>query len=134
MPGTGRRSSVRSWAVGPALNRAAVTTESSAAPDGARPAGLQTTLHLIHPRETSGARERPVTRRTDRFEVVNSGAGSMSDTRYSATSGRRASRPTRRQFGRAVASTAVGAIAAPAIVRGRNLNEKLNIALIGVGG
>ena len=38
------------------------------------------------------------------------------------------------QFGRAVASAAVSAIAAPAIVRGRNLNEKLNIAIIGVGG
>ena len=38
--------------------------------------------------------------------------------------------PTRRQFGLRVA----GALAAPAIVRGRNLNEKLNIAVIGVGG
>ena len=41
-------------------------------------------------------------------------------------------RSTRRQFGRAVAGAAVGAFAAPAIVRGRNLNEKLNIAMIGV--
>jgi predicted dehydrogenase len=41
---------------------------------------------------------------------------------------------TRRQFGRAVAGAAAGAFAAPAIVRGRNLNEKLNIAVIGVGG
>ncbi len=39
---------------------------------------------------------------------------------------------TRRQFGRSVAAAAVGAIAAPGFVRGRNLNEKLNIALIGV--
>ena len=37
---------------------------------------------------------------------------------------------SRRSFGRAV----VGAIAMPGIVRGRNLNEKLNIACIGVGG
>ena len=43
-------------------------------------------------------------------------------------------RPTRRQFGRVVASSALGTLAVPAIVRGRNLNEKLNIAMIGVGG
>ena len=43
-------------------------------------------------------------------------------------------RPTRRQFGQVMVSTAVGAMAVPAIVRGRNLNEKLNIAMIGVGG
>src|SRR5262245_58179500 len=43
-------------------------------------------------------------------------------------------RPTRRQFGQAVAGAAVSALAAPAIVRARNLNEKLNIAMIGVGG
>ncbi len=42
--------------------------------------------------------------------------------------------PTRRQFGQAVASAALGTLFAPAIVRGRNLNEKLNIAMIGVGG
>ena len=42
--------------------------------------------------------------------------------------------PTRRQFGRAVAGSALGAVPMPAIVRGRNLNEKLNIAVIGVGG
>ena len=42
--------------------------------------------------------------------------------------------PTRRQFGLAVAGAAAGVFAAPAIVRGRNLNEKLNIAVIGVGG
>ena len=40
---------------------------------------------------------------------------------------------TRRQFGRALAGSAVGLFAAPAFVRGRNLNEKLNIAFIGVG-
>lgn len=41
---------------------------------------------------------------------------------------------SRRQFGRAVAGTALGAFAAPAFARGRNLNDKLNIAMIGVGG
>src|SRR5262249_21417814 len=45
-----------------------------------------------------------------------------------------AGRPTRRQFGRVVTGAAVGMLAAPAILRGRNLNEKLNIAMIGVGG
>ena len=45
-----------------------------------------------------------------------------------------ATQPTRRQFGQAVASSAIGTLAAPAILRGRNLNEKLNIAMIGVGG
>ena len=52
----------------------------------------------------------------------------MSDT--AAPTGR----PTRRQFARLVAGTAVGAIAAPAFVRGRNLNDKLNIAMIATGG
>ena len=46
----------------------------------------------------------------------------------------RPGRPTRRQFARTLAGVAVGTFAAPAIVRGRNLNEKLNIAVIGVGG
>ncbi len=46
----------------------------------------------------------------------------------------RAGRPTRRRFVKIVAGTAVGAIAAPAIVRGRNLNDKLNIAMIATGG
>ena len=41
---------------------------------------------------------------------------------------------SRRQFGRAVAGAAVGTLAAPAILRGRGLNEKLDIAMIGVGG
>jgi predicted dehydrogenase len=54
----------------------------------------------------------------------------MGDTGDSSGIGR----STRRQFGRAVAGAAVGAFAAPAIVRGRNLNEKLNIAVIGAGG
>jgi predicted dehydrogenase len=55
----------------------------------------------------------------------------MNDTSSSAAGAK--VRPTRRQFARAVAGTAIGALAAPAIVRGRNLNEKLNIAMIGVG-
>ncbi len=43
-------------------------------------------------------------------------------------------RPSRRGFGRSVAGLAIGAFAAPAVVRGRGLNEKLNIAIIGAGG
>jgi len=54
----------------------------------------------------------------------------MTKTSFPFPSGR----TSRRQFGRALASSAIGALAAPAIVRGRNLNEKLNIAMIGVGG
>jgi predicted dehydrogenase len=54
----------------------------------------------------------------------------MSETTFSSTR----VRPTRRQFGRVVASSALGSLAVPAIVRGRGLNEKLNIAVIGVGG
>src|ERR1700733_9145975 len=42
--------------------------------------------------------------------------------------------PTRRQFGQAIVSSAIGTLAVPGILRGRNLNEKLNIAMIGVGG
>ena len=60
---------------------------------------------------------------------INQGADSMSRTSFSSTS----ARPTRRQFGKVVASTALGALAVPTIVRGRNLAEKLNIAMIGVG-
>jgi predicted dehydrogenase len=56
----------------------------------------------------------------------------MSETSFSSNSN--SGRPSRRQFGRALAGSAVGIMAAPAIVRGRNLNEKLNIAMIGVGG
>ncbi|MCE9607475.1 MAG: Gfo/Idh/MocA family oxidoreductase [Planctomycetia bacterium] len=41
---------------------------------------------------------------------------------------------TRREFLAASTAVGLGALAAPAIVRGRNLNEKLNIACIGVGG
>lgn len=52
----------------------------------------------------------------------------------SSPAGRLATSPTRRQFGRAAAGAAVGAFAAPAVVRGRNLNDKLNLAVIGVGG
>src|SRR5258708_34026691 len=52
----------------------------------------------------------------------------------SSSAGRPESRATRRQFAKTLAGMAVGAMAAPAIVRGRNLNEKLNIAMIGTGG
>ncbi len=44
------------------------------------------------------------------------------------------SRVTRRQFLKNVAVTGAAALAAPAILRGQNLNSKLNIACIGVGG
>ncbi len=53
----------------------------------------------------------------------------MGDTGFSSGT----DRSTRRQFGRAAAG-ALATFAAPAIVRGRNLNDKLNIAAIGVGG
>ena len=43
-------------------------------------------------------------------------------------------RPTRRQFVQSVAGSSLGVIAAPAFLRGRNLNERLRIAVIGVGG
>jgi predicted dehydrogenase len=41
---------------------------------------------------------------------------------------------TRRQFLQTTAAAGTAAFAAPAIVHGRNLNEKLNIAVIGTGG
>jgi predicted dehydrogenase len=50
------------------------------------------------------------------------------------SAGQPTSRPTRRQFNRLVAASALGVFAAPAVVRGRNLNERLRIAAIGVGG
>jgi Oxidoreductase family, NAD-binding Rossmann fold/Oxidoreductase family, C-terminal alpha/beta domain len=53
----------------------------------------------------------------------------MGDTGFSSGT----DQSTRRQFGRAAAG-AFAAFAAPAIVRCRNLNETLNIAMIGVGG
>lgn len=43
-------------------------------------------------------------------------------------------RTTRRQFGKWAAGAALMTYAAPSVVRGRNLNEKLNIAIIGAGG
>lgn len=46
----------------------------------------------------------------------------------------RSSRLGRRSFLATSAVAATGALAAPAVVRGRNLNEKLNLACIGVGG
>lgn len=44
------------------------------------------------------------------------------------------SKPSRRHFLRTAAGASLGVISAPAIVRGRNLNEKLNIAVIATGG
>ena len=58
----------------------------------------------------------------------------MSHTTLPSAVDQSAARLTRRQFGCAVAGVTTGAIAVPSIVRGRNLNEKLNIAMIGVGG
>jgi hypothetical protein len=45
-----------------------------------------------------------------------------------------ASSITRRRFLRTAAAAGTAALAAPAVLRGRNLNEKLNIAIIGCGG
>ncbi len=44
------------------------------------------------------------------------------------------SRISRRQFHQTAVASAAGLFAAPALLRGRNLNERLNIAAIGVGG
>jgi predicted dehydrogenase len=52
----------------------------------------------------------------------------------SPSPGMTTSRPTRRQFARSIAGSAVGVFAAPAILRGRNLNDRVRIAAIGVGG
>jgi predicted dehydrogenase len=44
------------------------------------------------------------------------------------------SSPSRRQFLQVTVTAGTGLLGAPAFLRGRNLNEKLNIACIGVGG
>ena len=54
----------------------------------------------------------------------------MSDSRTKTTS----AKLSRRQFVAAAAATGAWTFGAPAIVRGQNLNEKLNMAVIGVGG
>ncbi len=41
---------------------------------------------------------------------------------------------SRRQFSKLLASTTLGALSAPVFLRGQNLNSKLNVAVIGVGG
>ena len=41
---------------------------------------------------------------------------------------------SRRRFSKLLATSALGTLAAPAFLRGQNLNSKLNIAIIGVGG
>ena len=41
---------------------------------------------------------------------------------------------SRRRFSRALATSAVGWLGAPALLRGRDLNSRLNVAVIGVGG
>jgi len=43
-------------------------------------------------------------------------------------------RQSRRQFNRAALALAASSLAAPAFLRGQNLNSKLNIAVIGAGG
>ena len=45
-----------------------------------------------------------------------------------------ASEVTRRQFLNQATAAGIVTLAAPAIVRGRNLNDKLNLAIIGAGG
>ncbi len=47
---------------------------------------------------------------------------------------RSGSRLTRRQFGRSAAATAAAFLSVPAALRARNLNSRLNIAVIGPGG
>ncbi len=46
----------------------------------------------------------------------------------------RSSRPSRRRFNRGLLAAAASSLAAPAFLRGQNLNSKLNIAIIGAGG
>jgi len=50
------------------------------------------------------------------------------------SAGQSVPQPTRRQFARVAVASALATYAAPAVVRGRNLNDKLNIAMIGSGG
>ncbi len=52
----------------------------------------------------------------------------------SKSTGPKPSRWNRRQFNAAVAGTAVGLFAAPTLLRGQDLNSKINIAIIGAGG
>lgn len=54
--------------------------------------------------------------------------------RQSSCSRRQRGLWNRRQFHAAVAQAAVGVFAAPALLRGANLNSKMNIAIIGAGG
>lgn len=59
--------------------------------------------------------------------VMNHGARSL-------RSGSKRARLTRRQFTKSLSVAAGCAITAPAVLRGRNLNDKLNIAMIACGG
>ena len=65
---------------------------------------------------------------------VTSGRQNPMNPASSTRDDRPVMRPSRRQFGRTVAGAAASMFAAPAFVRGRNLNEKLNIAMIACGG
>jgi predicted dehydrogenase len=58
----------------------------------------------------------------------------MSRTSFSSIPRQPIAGPTRRQFAQATVCAAGSAFAAPAILRGRNLNDRLHIAAIGVGG
>lgn len=55
-------------------------------------------------------------------------------TAESTPLGERSTPTTRRRFGRTVTTAAALTLGAPAFLRARNVNEKLNIACIGVGG
>src|SRR5262245_51875859 len=41
---------------------------------------------------------------------------------------------SRRRFSKLLAASTLGALSGPALLRGQNLNNKLNVAVIGVGG
>src|SRR3954454_10036654 len=61
------------------------------------------------------------------------GAHLMSQTPLSSAASTRDS-TSRRQFARTLAGSALGILGMPALVLGRGGGEKLNIALVGVGG
>ena len=56
------------------------------------------------------------------------------NTKLAAASDRSTGALSRRHFSKLLATSALGTLAAPAVVRGQNLNGKLNIAIIGAGG
>ncbi len=56
------------------------------------------------------------------------------NTKPSPPSSSLSERLSRRHFSKLLASSALGTLAAPAFLRGQNLNSKLNVAIIGAGG